>query len=514
MPVPWCVLGCRAEFSARTVPLSSLSLECPVFIPLAYNALPKEDAEHSSMSKRRDPNQMLLDLARSEGPDVVHLPYTPEFEALCQKINPAATTEDKHRIWEELLENLRKVGTSPLSPQETPNTALRPEPLAVASVPPARISRAPEESGLLFEIHDPIPDLQPWSVRHEPDLTPEQTERRQRILAEIADSRLATSEQKVAHILQRFPETRDSDTALSIRYWKMYQADVLERWTPLELEVLLELDRIETIGRIRRMLQNELRLFRGLEETRRARETMQAELHEYLAAHRDSLPEVRFYLDETGNEAGKAYMGIAGVCIINWKQFEKHHAALEQWRSKQGWPETIHFSETGADKVDRAVSLLQQLQSRRSGILFLGYSLVSRGRTHEVLYSLFIQLVVDSLKYLRECKCLTENRRVRVIKEAEPGFDSIYLRTMTRQLGEMVALEFPGELTVLPVEAVTKGRTVLLECADLIAGGMQRRALFKGRNPKDRLAEAVVNVTGFEDSADPGTVFKYHAANG
>ena len=332
------------------------------------------------------------------------------------------------------------------------------------------------------------------------------------MLTDIANSYLATREQRVARILHRFPETRDSDTALCIRYWQTFQADVLERWQPLELEVLFELDRIETIGRVRRMIQNDLRLFRGVEETRRAREAMQAEFHEYLAAHRDSLPEIRFYLDETGNEGDKTYTGIAGVCIINWKQFEKHHAALEQWRSQQEWPETIHFSETGADKVDRAVSLLQQLRSRRAGILFLGYSLASRGRTHEDLFSLFIQLVVDSLTYLCKCGCLTENRSVRVIKEADSGFDAMFLRKMTKQLAEVVALEFPGQLTVLPVEAVTKGRTVLLECADLIAGGMQRRALRRGRNPKDRLAEAVINVTGFEEGADPGTIFNHYPA--
>jgi hypothetical protein len=468
------------------------------------------------MSKRRDPNQLLLNLARSEGPDVVHLPYTPEFEKVCQQINPTATTEDKHRFWEKLLE-LRVVDTSlgeaTVSAQSAPNIVVQPEPSAVPATPPERTSHAPAESGLLFHLHDPILDLQPWSVRHESELPPEQAERRQKLLVDIANSYLATREQRVAHILERFPETRDSDTALCIRYWKMYQADVLERWSPLELEVLYELDRIETIGRVRRMIQNELRLFRGIEETRRAREAMQREFHEYLAAHRDSLPEVRFYLDETGNEGDKAYTGIGGVCIINWKQFEKHHAALQQWRSNQGWPETIHFSETGADKVDRAVSLLRQLQSRRSGVLFLGYSLSSRGRTNNDLLSLFIQLVVDSLKHLRDCKCLTENRSVRVVKEADPGFDSFYLHKMTKELDEMVAQEFPGALTVLPVEAVTKGRTVLLECADLIAGGMQRRALFKGRNPKDRLAEAVINVTGFEDRTDPGTIFKYHAAN-
>ncbi len=469
------------------------------------------------MSKRRDPNQLLLDLARNEGPEVVHLPYTAEFEAVCQRINPGATTEDKHRVWEKLLGLRQNVSPdeADIPHQASPVIPVQPGRSVVPPSPLAQISRAPEKNRLLFPVDDPIDapihDLQPWSVRHEPELSPEQAARRQKILADIANSNLATGEQRVARILQRFPETRDSDTALCIRYWKMFQADVLEHWRPLELEVLFELDRIETIGRLRRMIQNELRLFRGLEDTRRAREAMQAEFHEYLAAHRDSLPEVRFYLDETGNEG--TYTGIAGVCIINWKQFEKHHAALEQWRSKQGWPETIHFSETGADKVERAVSLLQQLQSRRSGVLFLGYSLASRGRTDRDQFTLFIQLVVDSLKYLRECGCLTENRSVRVIKEAQSGFDSVFLHKMTKQLGEVVALEFPGDVTVLPVEAVTKGRTVLLECADLIAGGMQRRALFKGRNPKDRLAEAVINVTGFEDDADPGAIFKYHSAN-
>jgi hypothetical protein len=331
------------------------------------------------------------------------------------------------------------------------------------------------------------------------------------MLADIADSYLGTTEQRVAHILQRFPETRDSDTALCIRYWKRFQADVLERWQPLELEVLFELDRIETLGRVRRMIQNDLRLFRGVEDTRRAREAIQREFHEYVAAHRDTLPEVRFYLDETGNEGDKAYTGVAGVCAINWKQYEKHNAALEQWRAKQGWPETIHFSETGAGKLDRSVSLLQQLNARRAGLLFLGYSLASRGRTHQDMFSLFIQLVLDSLKYLRGFGCLAENRSVRVIKEADSGFDSIYLDKMTKSLGEAIALEFPGQLAVLTVEAVVKGRHVLLECADLIAGGMQRRALGKGHNPKDRLAEAIINVTGFRDQADSGTLFKHYA---
>lgn len=124
------------------------------------------------------------------------------------------------------------------------------------------------------------------------------------------------------------------------------------------------------------------------------------------------------------------------------------------------------------------------------------------------MYFLFIQLVLDSLRHLQQNGCLTENRSIRLIKEADSGFDAMYLENMKKRLEDSVAQEFPGQLAVLPVEALTKGRSVLLECADLIAGGMQRRALGKGRNPKDRLAEAVINVTGFEDVDETGALFK------
>jgi hypothetical protein len=453
------------------------------------------------LNNKPDSNQMLMELARNEGPDVLHLPYSREFEALCGQIKPRATTQDKHKIWERLLE----LGASEDEPAAAPAQA--PVPPTAEASSAARTSRQPDESGQLFPAEPPIPEMQPWALSPELELSPEDAEKRDRLLADIANSHLSTREQRVARILERYPETRDSDTALCLRYWRTFQADVIERWQPLELDILFDLDRIETLGRARRFIQNDLRLFQSTEGTRKARGAMQHELHEYVVAHQ-ALPEIRFYLDETGNEGDKTYTGVAGVCVINWKQYEKHHAALEQWRSEQGWAETIHFAETGADKVGRAVSLLQQLSRRRSGLLFLGYSIASRGRTQEAMYSLFIQLVLDSLRHLQQNGCLTENRSIRLIKEADSGFDAMYLENMKKRLEDSVAQEFPGQLAVLPVEALTKGRSVLLECADLIAGGMQRRALGKGRNPKDRLAEAVINVTGFEDVDETGALFK------
>ncbi|HYE20005.1 MAG TPA: hypothetical protein VEA69_16265 [Tepidisphaeraceae bacterium] len=166
---------------------------------------------------------------------------------------------------------------------------------------------------------------------------------------------------------------------------------------------------------------------------------------------------MRFYLDETGLEGGKAFLGIGGVCVINWQQYEKHGAALAQWRREQNWPEPIHFVEMGSDRVDRAVGLLAELDKRRGGLLFLGYVLNSRGFSHADLFSLFIQLVIDSLRALRDAKCLEEPRAVRIIKEAETGIDTMYLDKMHKPLSDLIAVEFPGRLLLHPIEPVVKG---------------------------------------------------------
>ena len=246
-----------------------------------------------------------------------------------------------------------------------------------------------------------------------------------------------------------------------------------------------------------------------MEETKQYKLRYQKDLQQYVESHRNVVPEIHFYLDETGNEGDKAYIGIAGVCVMNWQQYEKHAAALTQWRDQQG-PEPIHFVKMGSAQIPRAMSFLRQCHDRRGGLLYVGYSLRARGSTREAIFTLIAQLVKDSMIYLREQGSLDSPRILRVFKEADPAFDNLYLERLTKYLTDLVDLECPDLLIVEPVEAIPKGRNVLLECADLVAGGMQRRALQKGSNPKDVLAEAIFNLTGFEDSTDKGAIFRMY----
>jgi hypothetical protein len=462
--------------------------------------------EHPDTRPAESPGTLLKRLLAQVGMPPAELPYTPEFEALFAAVSAHVPgTQDRHALWKLLLEVMGGASGPTLEEGAAPTVDSAPPPMGAAGGGPAAglppYPTSPSGQPSLF-------DVQPWTLSAPKEPSQKEQSEREKLLAALSRSDLATTELRVAHILQRYPETRDSDTAMAVRYWSTFQADVLEAWDKLDLTVLHELDPQGTLSRIRRHIQNDLALFTGSAYAREAREELQQEFGRYLAAHRPSGPEIRFYLDETGNEGNKTYTGVAGVCVMNWKQYEKHAAGLAQWRAAKGWPETIHFVDTGSALQPRAMALLDELRRRRGGLLFVGYALPSRGQTHPLLVSLFIQIVVDTLHHMRAAGCLDGPRSLTLVKEADAGFDAIHLPALERYLGEQVAREFPGLVSLRKVEAFPKGREVLLECADLLAGGMQRRAHYKGPNPKDVLAEAVFNVTGFEDPRDGGTVFK------
>lgn len=350
--------------------------------------------------------------------------------------------------------------------------------------------------------------LEPW-VSTRP-LEQKREAERAALLQALADSKYATIEQRVCTILRDFPETRDSDTALLIRYWKQFQPEVLLEWDPLQLEALFELEKVESITRARRRVQNDLELFQATPRTLALRGEAQMDFLQYLAAQREDDPEIRFFLDETGNDPQERYTGIGGFCVLDWRQFEMQHAALVKWRERQGWPETLHFNKLTTDMAP-FLALLAELKKRRAGLLFVGYALQARRNKQEMFFHLIAQLLVESLRRAAELGCLNVCRAVTIVKEREDGFDNLYLQELETSLHKLLAREFPGRAYLKAVTPLPKGREVLLECADIIASGMRRREVFGGTHSKDKVAEAVMNVTGFEDGRDQGALFKYFA---
>lgn len=336
----------------------------------------------------------------------------------------------------------------------------------------------------------------------------EEKERERRALrAALGNSEYGTVEQKVARILQQYPETRCSHTRLAIQYWSTFDADKLAEWDSLSLDVLLDLENFENIERAARNIQNTLRLWSGPERFRFLRNARQLTFYEYFAEQRKGDPEIRLYLDETGTDNKSGYLAVAGICAADWRQYGRYHAALSQWREGLNYPGTMHAADVTSD-IRPQLALLSQLRRRRGGLLFVAHVMLARAVTHRELELLFVQIALDTVRALDDSHCLGEPKALTIFKEADEGFDGVFLRPMRNELAEALAADFRGRVYLKDVQALPKGREVLLEAADQIVHGLQRRALHKGRNPKDRLGEAVMNVTGLEDPRAKGIVYK------
>lgn len=353
--------------------------------------------------------------------------------------------------------------------------------------------------------------MQPWDPLPEDPSLDLQRER-DRLLAALATSELGTVEARVARILQRYPETRDSDTELAIRYWYEFEPDVAARVDDVRLAVLHDLQPMGTIVRCRQRIQNDLSLFVGTRRTRALRDERQLEFYRYLAERRDSDAELCFYLDETGSDTTGRFVGLGGVCVLDSRLFEMHYASLRLWRERQDWPETLHFADMDSTTEKRFLTLLAALRRHRTGLMFVGYATLARGNKSQILASLFVQLIGDALKHAESNGCLGTIRAVRIVKEAQEGFDSVQLPALEQDLSQHLLQLFPNRVYLKCIEPLPKGREVLLECADVIASAMKRRWESGHSIHKDRVAEAVMNVTGFEDRRDGTPFYRMHTA--
>ena len=295
-----------------------------------------------------------------------------------------------------------------------------------------------------------------------------------------------------------------------LRFWQRFEADALRAWTPnRSLDVLHDLERVDSITRSRRRIQNDLHLFEPTEWTKAHRQENQRDFLEYLSYRREGDPELRFYLDETGGGRGE-FVGVGGICVLDWGTYEPHFAAMQRWRRDQGWGDALHFADLRDEDVGKYISLLRKVLSRRAVVLFVAHALPECSVKNESLFLLLVHLVLDSLDHVGRLGCLRQPRAVRVIKEQDVGFDRAKLDRLEELLAREMVHRFPDRAYLQAVESVPKGSDVLLECADLIASAVRRRVLYETRHAKDLVSAAVMNETGLEFHPNSGAVFKIH----
>ena len=119
------------------------------------------------------------------------------------------------------------------------------------------------------------------------------------LLSRLNENNLEDVRTKVAFVLNHYPATRDSDTALTINYWKMFHSDLVGAGI-VTLDDLYYLPKFNTISRARAKIQNEYGLYQASAPIKERRVELENEEKESQVVGKPDDSAISIYCDESG----------------------------------------------------------------------------------------------------------------------------------------------------------------------------------------------------------------------
>lgn len=147
---------------------------------------------------------------------------------------------------------------------------------------------------------------------------------------------------KVASILNKYPDTRNSDVALMVKYWEVFQE---HNGGNVSIEKLFKFERLTSIARVRAKIQNEYGLFKADNKIRRYRRQAEEIQKEFQIASKPVVDYITVYTDESGKNDEFAIVGSAWV-LAGEGQLNDDLALWAQRRKQTDdtCPDEFHFN--------------------------------------------------------------------------------------------------------------------------------------------------------------------------
>lgn len=328
------------------------------------------------------------------------------------------------------------------------------------------------------------------------DLTPE--ERAAKIEAEkdallkmVHTGDPTDSKDRVAVILNKNVNARNSDIQLAWDYWKTFHKDTFDGKT-LTLDKFLNLPKISSLCRSRAKIQNEYNLFLAEDEVRQQRGTLE-ELF-IKGAITDLAPVVKsliVYIDETGKT--QDFLSLGSIWLPTFSGYSKT-LEIRDWKKYSGIDYEFHFKELKPQKLDNYKNFITKFLSLHSQMSFKSIIIKNHGiRDKDAA-------IKDLTYYLIKKGVLHENQSLRaplprqlivIVDEESEAKDNLKLAEIKDKLE---AQKING-LGLGKFEAKSSKDDEYIQIVDLFTGAINRilhPPIVK--NHKDELAEFIMNI--------------------
>jgi len=179
-----------------------------------------------------------------------------------------------------------------------------------------------------------------------------------RLVLRISEANVSTLTEKVAWILNHYPEARDSDITCQIRYWETFEPEYPST-DEIDIRDLYRLTRLTSIARARAKIQNEFNLFLASPEIRKHRGKLSEEEKQKSLEQRPIYPVYTVYADESGKTQKYLIVGTMWIVdnIANLKLFR----ILKAIKEKHGYSEEIHFKNIRHQSLPFYLDLIREI---------------------------------------------------------------------------------------------------------------------------------------------------------
>lgn len=332
-------------------------------------------------------------------------------------------------------------------------------------------------------------------------LAKEQKNERDReiLLNKLAESNLDGLREKVAFILNHYPDARNSDNNLTWRFWKVFEPEHAGSGT-IDEGRMQKLTKITSLTRARAKIQNEYKLFLADVEIRNRRmDREEDEKNKQLADKPPDIPEISFYIDESSKN-GK-YVIVGGLCSPGDVQSYKLLTNLTQWKVKKGISYEFHFTKLTRQRLEEYKEFFTVALSHFDTFSFKAVALErtgTHGTSNKIIRDLHYHLVHAGIKHEVETKRLTLPRCINIYKDKEDGTDKLEMANLEHDLKSSFSKHFNDESTLKRLEAIESADNFYIQLSDLFIGSVAR-ILNKEENSsqlnqKDALADHIISL--------------------
>jgi hypothetical protein len=323
---------------------------------------------------------------------------------------------------------------------------------------------------------------------------------REKLLQSLDAGDFTTLLPRVAGILNMYPDTRDSDVKLSLRYWETYQPDLFNEHGILPRN-LFRLERMTQIVRARAKIQNEFGLFLAKEGTRRKRQAHQEKMQDAVIDLAAPTPSINIFADETGKTAD--WIVVAAVWVLDPRAVWDVTKAIKDWQAKSLWAKReIHFAKFGNRDFEPLTEYLAVVKANRD---FLGFKFAGVEKAHtkrpieETVQKLHEFMVLHGLKHEVESGRVKLPRVLKVTVDQENTLDKFASRETLERIAAGLQVHLGQDARIESFVTTPSQISALVQLADVIGGAINRQLNHNGpRSHKDDMADLVVQELGLD----------------